>query len=347
MADSAACERTLEALKIPPIPYPPSLSLARVPTPLEPMNRLTNYLGLPPLWVKRDDLTGLELSGNKVRKLEFLLARAQAEKADCLVTCGAIQSNHCRATAAVGAKLGYPVRLILRGDQPKDAPDGNLLLDHLFGAEVILVPPREFDADKEAIIARAVEELRRQGRKPFYFPVGASTPLGVWAYVRCLEELRRQTIEQGIELRHVVVGCGSGGTTAGLILGRALLGWKELSVWSVAVWLTETYWQNELRKLLTETCREFALDLAPEQLPIQVTDAYTGPGYAIPYPEVIETIRLVARTEGLLLDPVYTGKAMTGLLDMARRGVIGCDEATVFIHTGGTFGLFPARSEFA
>ena len=329
-----------------PIVYPDRISLARVPTPFEPMERLTQLVGGPPLWIKRDDMTGLELTGNKSRKLEFLIAQAKAQGCDTLFTYGGIQSNHCRATAAVGAKLGFKVRLILRGDRPNEAPDGNLLLDHLFGADVSFVSPQDFTANKQAILDQTLDELRRQGLKPYYFPVGASTPLGVWAYVKCLEELREQTRQAGVQLRHIVTACGSGGTAAGLILGRALLGWKDLSIWAVAVTLNEAFWRADLKKLLEDTCNEYKLGVAPDDLPIQVTDAYVGPGYAISYPEEISVIQQTARAEAIILDPVYTGKALTGMLDLIRRGMIGRDEPTAFLHTGGVFGLFPARKEF-
>jgi D-cysteine desulfhydrase len=188
--------------------------------------------------------------------------------------------------------------------------------------------------------------LRAQGRKPYYFPVGASVPLGVWAYVRCLEEILEQTKDLDVPIRRIYVAVGSGGTLAGLILGRALLGWKDLAITGVAVTSTEAFWKADLARLLRETCQEFKLTVKDEDLPINVTDRYVGEGYAIPYPEEINVIRKTGATEGVLLDPVYTGKAMTGLLDHIKRGETARHEPTVFIHTGGIFGIFPMREQF-
>jgi len=331
----------------PSLPYPPRIELARIPTPFEPLNRLSNEAGGPPIWVKRDDMTGIELTGNKARKLEFLIADAQAQGCDALLTYGGIQSNHCRATAAVGAKLGMPVRIIIRGDKPDTPPEGNLLLDTLYGAEIRFIPGQQFLPNKSRIIEENLAELRDRGLKPYYFPVGGSVPVGMWAYVRCLEEIRDQAKAAGVNIRHIVAACGSGGTAAGLALGRALLGWNDLTVWAVAVTQTEIFWKADLRNLIDETCEKYKLDVPAEERRIRVTDKYVGEGYAMPYPEEIDVIRRVGRLEGLTLDPVYTGKAMTGLLDLVKKGDIAKTEPVVFVHTGGIFGLFPMRAEFA
>ncbi len=329
------------------IPYPDRIPLAQIPTPLIPLDRLSKAIGGTPVWMKRDDLTGIELTGNKARKLEFLLADALAQGCDSLLTYGGIQSNHCRATAALGAKTNLKVYLLIRGEQPEGPPDGNLLLDHLFGADVTHVPSDTFLKEKARLIDETLASMRKAGHKPYYFPVGGSVPVAVWGYVKCLEEIHQQAEKAGLRVRHVVTACGSGGTAAGLALGRALLGWDELTVWAIAVTQTELFWKSDIRNLLTETSEKYELGLRPEDLPFQVTDKYVGEGYAIPYPEEIEVIRRVARTEGILLEPVYTGKAMTGLLDLIRQGRIGKDEAVVFVHTGGVFGLFPQKGEFA
>ena len=328
------------------LPYPARIKLALLPSPLEPLRRISKEAGGPEIWIKRDDLTGLELTGNKSRKLEFLIAQAQAEGCDALFTYGGLQSNHCRATAAVGAKLGLHVRVILLGEPGEDPPDGNRLLDYLFGAEVSYIPRDKFLREKSAILEEAMESLKSEGRKPYYFPVGGSVPVGVWAYVQCLEELREQTQALGMKAPHIVAACGSGGTVAGLILGRALLGWKEARVSAMAVCVNAPFWKKEIRRILDETVTEYNLDLSAEDLPVHVTDAYVGEGYAVPYPEEIEVIRRVARLEGVLLDPVYTGKAMTGLLDWIRQGELSKSNPVIFIHTGGVFGLFPMRDCF-
>jgi len=326
-----------------PIAYPARVPLAILPSPLDPMARFSESLGGADLWVKRDDLTGLELTGNKARKLEFLVADAQAQGCDTLGTYGGPQSNHCRAAAAVGARLGMKVHIIIRGNKPEGAPDGNLLLNFMLGAEVTYAAPDTFLQNKQKIIDGVMESQRARGRRPYYFPVGGSVPVGVWAYVRCLEEIRAQAAERGLKVRHVVCACGSGGTVAGLILGRALLGWKDVTIHAMAVTMTEAFWQSDLRTLLRDTCKKYSLSVADDDLPVHVSAAYVGEGYAIPYADELAVIRQVARTEGLLLDPVYTGKAMMGLVDYLKKGRIGRGETTVFVHTGGVFGLFAQR----
>lgn len=334
--------------ELPQIDYvsPPRVQLAHLPSPLESLERLTRDLGGPPLLMKRDDMTGIELTGNKSRKLEYVLADARARGFDSLLTWGGLQSNHCRATASLGAKVGMPTRIVIRGDIPPDGIEGNLFLDYLFGADVTHVETKDFVARKQYWLDRAMEEEKTKGRNPYFFPVGASIPVAVWAYVRCLREIVEQAAERGLEIRHVVCACGSGGTVAGLILGRALLRLQRLKVWGVAVTMTEQFWVQDIRKLLRETCAEYKLALSDEHLPIRVLDRFVGPGYAISYPEEIEVISRVARLEGIALDPVYTGKAMTGLVDLVRRGEIAPGEPVVFVHTGGIFGLFPYRQEF-
>ncbi|MGB9625439.1 MAG: 1-aminocyclopropane-1-carboxylate deaminase/D-cysteine desulfhydrase [Phycisphaerae bacterium] len=322
---------------------PARIALARIPTPLVRLERLGEDLGGVRLLMKRDDLTGLELSGNKVRKLEYLVAEARRDGADTLVTDGGFQSNHCRATAAVGARLGMHVRLILRHRTGQPELDGNLLLDRLFGAEVSFVPPDEFRARRSEIVAQVLREQLSRGRKPYYFPVGASVPLGTWGYIRCAAELRDELAADGVERAELVCAVGSGGTIVGLMLGRALLRMNGWRIWGVPVCDDAVYWQRELRRLERETVAKYRLPVAEADTPIRLLDGFVGPGYAIPYPEDVEAIRLVAQTEGLLLDPTYTGKAFAGMLDAIRSQLFDRSAAIVFIHTGGVFGLFPQR----
>jgi len=326
---------------------PARIAIARIPTPLVPLERLSKHLGGARILVKRDDLTGLELSGNKVRKLEYVVAEACRDGADTLVTDGGFQSNHCRATAAVGARLGMHVRLILRHATGRPEPDGNLLLDRLFGAEVSFVPPEEFRARRSEIVADVLREQVSQGRKPYYFPVGASIPLGTWGYIRCAVELRDELAAHGIERAEMVCAVGSGGTIVGLMLGRALLRMDGWRIWGVPVCDDLAYWQRELRRLERETVAKYRLPVAEADTPINLIDGFVGPGYAMPYPEDIDAIRLAARTEGLLLDPTYTGKALAGLLHAVRTGLFAPDGVVVFVHTGGVFGLFPQRDAIA
>ena len=332
------------------IEYPPSVSLACLPTPLQHMKRLSDSLGAATLYIKRDDLTGMELSGNKIRKLEFVLADALRKETDVVITYGGVQSNHCRATAAACAKLGLRVHLMIRG-QAQPPYDGNLLLDELFGAEVTFHPAEEFRAHKERIVDECIRSYQKQGRKPYYFPVGASVPLGCWGYARAFEETLEQLKVLGITACHMVTAVGSGGTLAGLLLGRELLGASDVTIWGINVCDDEAYFQREVRRLLEETNDQFQLGLSVAGIPIHIIDGYVGEGYAIPYDDEIETMKLVGRLEGIALDPVYTGKAFHGMLDQMRKGKfrksnLSDQEAIVFFHTGGTFGLFPQKEHF-
>ncbi len=324
---------------------PPRIELARLPTPIVEMPRLARHLGVPRLLVKRDDLTGLEVSGNKVRKLEYVLADAQKNGAATLVTHGGFQSNHCRATAAIGARLGLGVRLILRSPEPPPALDGNLFLDQLFGAQVQLVSAQEYNTRKQALIDAAMDGEHTAGRRPYFFPVGASIPLGCWGYIRCIGEL----VEQLGRDTPVDLYCAtsSGGTQVGLMLGRALLGCRDWRIVGVPVSDSVAFFQQDLRRLERQTVAEYGLELDESQTPIELIDGFIGEGYAIPYPAEIETIRLVARLEGILLDPTYTGKAMTGVLETVRCGRGRRGAVPVFLHTGGAFGLMARRDLFA
>jgi len=321
---------------------PKRLELAQLPTPVVDLKHLARDLGLPRLLVKRDDLTGFETSGNKVRKLEYVIAGAMAQGADTLVTCGGFQSNHCRATAALGARLGFRVRLILRSADPNPANVGNLLLDRLFGAEVSFHTPAEFNEHRKELVERVMAAERAAGHKPYYFGAGASVPLGCWGYIRAVEELARQL---GASTR-VDLFCtvGSGGTMAGLILGKAISRCDNWRVIGVPICDSVDFWRADLRKLERETVATFRLGLDESATPIELVDGFIGDGYAIPYPDEVETIKTVARSEGLILDPVYTGKAMTGMLATIRAGGLRKDAVPVFIHTGGAFGTL-ARSD--
>src|SRR5438046_430270 len=325
---------------------PPRLELANLPTPLAEMRNLSHHLYVPRFLIKRDDLTGLETSGNKVRKLEYVVADAADKGALTLVTHGGFQSNHCRATAAIGARLGLNVRLILRCPQPDPPRDGNLFLDHLFGANITIHPPEEYNNRLKQLIDEAMEAERKAGHKPYFFPVGASVPLGCWGYIRCVAELVQQL---GKDTKvDVFSAVSSAGTHAGLMLGKALFGLERWRMVGVPVSDSIAFFQKELRELTSATAREFSLDVTEAQTPIELIDGFIGEGYAIPYPEAIETTRLLARTEGILLDPTYTSKAMTGTIATLRRAGGGgrADAVPVFVHTGGAFGLMARRDLF-
>jgi D-cysteine desulfhydrase len=323
---------------------PARLKLARIPTPVVELKNVARQIGIQRLLVKRDDQTGFELSGNKIRKLEYILADAVASGADALVTHGGFQSNHCRATAAAGASLGLRVRLLLRCPDPRPADDGNLFLDRLFGADVTIHHPDEYNGRRTEMIETAMEAERRAGHRPYFFPVGASIPLGCWGYIRCVAEL----IEQIGRDTPLAIYCAvsSVGTCTGLSIGRTLLGCRNWRIRGVPVSDSVQILNADIRNLERQTNERFDLGLREDDTPIDLIDGFIGEGYAIPYPEEVETIRSVARSEGMLLDPVYTGKAMTGMLATICNGDLRPGETPVFIHTGGAFGLMARRDLF-
>lgn len=323
---------------------PPRLSLAITPTPLQPLDRLSAELGGPRIWVKRDDLTGSVLGGNKVRKLEFALAQALADGCDSIITCGGLQSNHCRATALLCAQLGLHCQLILRG-VAKEPYDGNLLLDRLAGARIDVYPEAVYQPNLDDLLFDAAARLRAEGCHPFIVPTGASDGIGLWGYVAACQELREDFARHRIAPRHIVCATGSGGTQGGLNAGVALES-IDAAVWGVAVCDGEAYFQQKVRSDLREWQQRYGVPLDVEALPIRVIDGYVGPGYALADADVIATIERVARTEGLVLDPVYTGKALHALIRELEKGRFGADGDVVFIHTGGVFGIFPQKEHF-
>jgi D-cysteine desulfhydrase len=324
---------------------PPRLQLANLPTPIQEMKNLARQMGVERVLLKRDDLTGLETSGNKVRKLEYVLADALRQGADTLVTHGGFQSNHCRATAAIGARLGLKVRLILRCPDPDPPRDGNLFLDHLFGAHITIHPPEEYNGRRKELIDEALNAERAAGRKPYFFPVGASIPLGCWGYIRCCAELIDQL---GRDSKvDVFSAVSSAGTHAGLMLGKVLFELENWRMIGIPVSDSIDYFEKELRDLVSATARQFKLNVSEEQTPIELIDGFIGEGYAIPYPAAVETTRLLARSEGILLDPTYTSKAMTGMLATIRNGGVRKGATPVLVHTGGAFGLMARRDLFA
>jgi D-cysteine desulfhydrase len=315
---------------------PPRLPLARLPTPLLPSPRLGLELGLELLW-KRDDLTGLELSGNKARKLEFLLAEAEAQGADTLVTCGGVQSNHCRATAFAAAQRGMGCLVLLRLPDPTRPPrlEANALLDRLAGAELRWIGPEAFRR-RDEVMAEVAAELREAGRRPYLIPVGGSNALGSWGYLLAAEELRAQLPPDwaGRPVT-IAVACGSGGTAAGLALGLARSGWREARLVAFAVCDDAAWFRAEIARIAGEAVRRWPGLAPPDPAALEVDDRFIGPGYAQPSEAGLEVIRRVARRDGLLLDPVYTGKAFLGVASRARE----LGPRVVFVHTGGAFGL--------
>jgi D-cysteine desulfhydrase len=325
------------------LPYPDRIPIAVTPTPTEPLALLGRRLGVE-LLCKRDDLTGAPLTGNKVRKLEFLLAEAQAEGADVVLTCGGAQSNHCRATAVAARRLGMESLLLLRVPDPSNPPplDGNLLLDRLVGADVRWVTPAEY-AERKRLFAECAGALKARGRRPYVIPEGGSNALGAWGYVRCVEELARELPPGPATL---IYAAGSGGTGAGIILGIKLLGldWRAVGV---NVCDDRDYFVRAIGEIVEQAIARFQLGLAFSRDEIEIVDGYVGEGYAKSRPAELKLIAEVARTEALLLDPVYTGKAFFGMTRELERDKKRFGQRIVFIHTGGIFGLFPKAAELA
>jgi len=331
----------------------PRVELCHKPTPLEAMNRLADHLGGPRLFVKRDDCTGLAVGGNKTRKLEFLMADAMAQGANTVVTVGGVQSNHCRQTAAAAARLGLKCELILphlsRFHSPTYETGGNILLDRLLGAGIHIAP----DLDAAAGLTRAVLQLvRGRGDVPYFIPAGGSTPLGALGYVDAACELARQAQTRDLKIDQVIVTTGSSTTHAGLIVGFAAVErMPELKcrprVIGISVYQRRDGAMTTVRQRARETAELIGLDDATLDERVVVYDDYLGAGYGEPTEAMIEAVGLAARLEGLLLDPVYTGKALSGLVDLVRRGSFSKSDNVLFWHTGGTPALFPYADAFA
>jgi D-cysteine desulfhydrase len=327
---------------------PPRIPLARLPTPIEPSPRLGGTLGLDLIY-KRDDLTGLELSGNKARKLEFLVADAEATGADVLVTCGGVQSNHCRATAFAAAKRGLGAIVLLRTKDPASPPlpEANSLLDRLAGAEIRFVSHDAYRRRGE-LMAELAAELRARGRRPYLIPEGGSNALGSLGYVLAVAELRDQLPPSWRSgPLAIAYAAGSGGTGAGIELGLRLLGWRDAKAIGFAVCNDARYFREGIAAICAEARRRWPELPEVPAAEISIDDRFVGPGYAEATEEELELIRRAAREDGVLLDPVYTGKAMLGLAACAREPGTLSSRRAVFFHTGGAFGIFPYARRLA
>ena len=323
---------------------PEKLSLARLPTPFHLLSRLSNRIGSHRVWIKRDDLSESVSSGNKIRKLEFIFAAAIASGCDTIITCGGLQSNHCRATAALGARLGIKVHLVLRGEPTKVA-DGNLLLDQLFGATISYYSVKEYVANLESILNHHQQNYAAQGHKAWITRTGASDGVGIWGYIHACEELKQDFKHANIKPKHIVCASGSGGTQAGLTVGAKAYN-LEAQIHGIAVCDNEQYFLDKVNQDIDEWQQRYGTWPIRNQLSLSVIDDYIGPGYGMADQEIYSLIADIAEGEGILLDPVYTGKAFYGLLHELKRGRFGDSGDIVFIHTGGSFGLFPHKEFF-
>ena len=321
----------------------PRVRLAALPTPLQELPNLTKVLKGPRIFAKRDDLTGLALGGNKTRKLEFIMGEALAAKADSIVTSAGFHSNWCTQTAAAARKLGMKAVLIKNGPVDGYDPqeyDGNQLLHFLMGAEIRIVRPENSERTQEEEMAR----LKKEGRRPHLLTATGSTPPGVAGYITCMLELFSQAVDMGIAVNYLVHASGSGGTQAGLILGAKAFSTNIRVIGSTTGSRSRGEQIDNVSNIIRESQIFLETDLKITREDIIVFDQYAGAGYGFMTPGKAEAIRMVAETEGMFLDPVYTGSAMACLIDLCRKGFFKQDDGVVFLHTGGQAALFPYKT---
>jgi len=325
----------------------PRLHFAHLPTPIEELPRLSDLLAGPRILVKRDDQTGLAFGGNKTRKLEFLVAEAIEQGAKTLISGGALQSNHCRQTAAAAAKYGFDCILVLNGEMP-DKPSANLLLDQLFGAEVIAIPDRN---ERDRVLQETFDKAVADGRKPYLVPYGGSSPTGALGYAFAMEELMTQLRTPSFPktrsselggLNHIVFGTSSGGTHAGLVLGQRVFGFKG-KVLGISIDESEEWLKSHVSKLASEASERLGERIEFESAEVLANADYCKAGYGVLTEAEREAVNLFAKYEGLLLDPVYTGRAAAGMIDLIRKGFFKKDETILFWHTGGQPALFAEK----
>ncbi len=330
------------------------MDLARFPrrrytvgrTPIEPLKRLSEQLGGPSIYMKRDDLLGLAGGGNKTRKLEFVVADALQKGSDTLITCGAIQSNHCRLTLAAAVKEGLECHLVLEervADSYNPKASGNNFLFHLMGVASIKVVPG--GSDMMAAMQDVADKLRTEGKKPYIIQGGASNEIGALGYVACAQEILNQSFEQGLYFDHVVCASGSAGTHAGLVTG--LIGSNSrLPVVGINVSRPRDIQESLVFSLVEKTAHLLGIRQAIPRETVRCFDDYVGPGYSLPSAAMVDAVKLIARTEAILMDPVYTGKAMAGMIDLVQKGFFSPAEKLLFVHTGGSPGIYAYLDTF-
>lgn len=320
---------------------PEKISLAYLPTPIQKLNQIGEEYQKQ-IYVKRDDLTGVEYSGNKIRKLEYAVKEALEENCDVLITCGGIQSNHARATAAVASKLGLSCHLVLSKEE-EPALQGNYFLDQLFGAKITFLSEKEFEHHHQ-VMETLREEYRKEGKKAYLIPLGASNGIGTFGYANAFFEILEQEKRENIHFDTIVCAVGSGGTYGGLLLGNYLKG-ENRKIIGVNVSRTNEYFENRVSEILRETFSYLEKPFDEGVFTMDIRDGYVGPGYAKATEKERNVIVQLARKEGIVVDPVYTAKAFGGMIDELKKGKIE-GENILFIHTGGLYGLFPAADSF-
>lgn len=320
------------------------LRLGNFPTKIERLEKLSTMLK-ENIYIKRDDQTGTEISGNKIRKLEYSINEALNNDCDTLITCGGIQSNHARATVSAGIKLGLKSVLVLRSDE-KPEMEGNYLIDKIMGADVRIISSEDYRERRQEIMEDIVKELELKGRKGYIIPEGASNGIGTFGYMACFKEILEQEKELGITFDTIVATVGSGGTFAGLYLGNKLTNSGKKIV-GINICDTAEYFKDRVESILEEV-KTYIPDtkFEIEKDDMCIIDGYVGDGYALSRAEELEFICDFAEAEGIILDPVYTGKAMRGLYSEIKKGTFKDSKNILFIHTGGLFGLFSKRNQF-
>lgn len=311
------------------------VNLAWKPTPIE---FLENFNHNAKIYIKRDDYTGLISSGNKIRKLEYAIFDAKEKGCDTLVTCGGLQSNHCRATAFVGKRFGFDVYLVLRG-KPQRPFKGNLLLDHLLGAKIKYVSYEDYKERINEILKEVAEELKKKNKKPYIIPEGASNEVGCLGYVECMDEMKEFIKKEKIEAIYLAVG--SGGTYAGLLIGKKLLN-LDTRLIGIIVCDSIKFFKGKIEDICEKAIEKYELPIKIFPSDIELIDGYIGEGYGIPYKEEIELIKKISENYGIILDPVYTGKAFYGMLNESKNF-----KRILFLHTGGIFSIFAYDKEFS
>ena len=324
----------------------PRLHFAHLNTPLEPMPQLTKLLDGPTLWIKRDDCTGLAGGGNKTRKLEFLMADALEQGADTIITQGATQSNHARQTVAIATKLEMDCHILLEDRTGSEDADynynGNVMLDQLFGGQLRKYPG---GTDMNAAMEELAAKLKAEGKKPYIIPGGGSNEIGALGYVNCALELLGQANDRGLRIDHLVHATGSAGTQAGLVTG--LYGSNsQIPVLGIGVRVPREQQEANVFRLAERTAEKLGIPGAIKREDVVANCDYVGAGYGVPAESTLEAIELFARHEGILLDPVYSGKGAAGLIDLIRKGHFKKGENIVFLHTGGSQALFGYRDVF-
>ena len=315
------------------------------PTPIHRLDRLTHFLNGPEVWIKRDDTLGLLAGGNKTRKLEYLVADALTQGCDTLITGGGVQSNHCRLTASAAQVEGMACQLVLQESESSrydPHATGNHLLDHLLGVEKVRVAAH--DSVLAVQIERLADEAQSAGRKPYVIPVGGSNVVGTLGYVSCGLEILTQMKQEGVVFSHVICASGSGGTQAGLVTALSVYA-REVKVMGINVSRDRRSQEAKVLKLAKATARRILDECHLEAVSIHCVDEYVGPGYALPSDDMVEAVKLVAQKEAILLDPVYTGKAMAGLIGLARKRFFTSRDRILFLHTGGGPALYAQTDE--